>query len=103
MWSRGRREKAYRDEMRVDWTLHPNGLIYNAAEVNDVQSRDAVPDLLKRCRASHPATRTDAGRRHFEEFDVAVSDDAAWYSDGFARVARDNGATVITGSRLWTW
>lgn len=40
---------------------------------------------------------------HFEEFDFAVSDDAAGYSDGFdaangfARAARDNGATVVTG------
>lgn len=38
--------EAYRDEMRVEWTLLPNGLIYNAAEVNDVQSTEMMRKSL---------------------------------------------------------
>ncbi|WP_336343193.1 Mur ligase [Halalkalicoccus ordinarius] len=38
--------KAYRDEMRVEWTLLPEGLIYNAAEVNDVQSTEMMRESL---------------------------------------------------------
>lgn len=38
--------EAYRDEMRVGWTLLPEGLIYNAAEVNDVQSTEMMRESL---------------------------------------------------------
>lgn len=38
--------EAYRDEMRVEWTLLPEGLIYNAAEVNDVQSTEMMRESL---------------------------------------------------------
>lgn len=38
--------EAYRDEMRVKWTLLPEGLIYNAAEVNDVQSTEMMRESL---------------------------------------------------------
>lgn len=38
--------EAYRDEMRVEWTNLPNGKVYNAAEVNDVQSTEMVRQAL---------------------------------------------------------
>ncbi|WP_122090395.1 Mur ligase family protein [Halalkalicoccus subterraneus] len=38
--------EAYRDEMRVEWTDLPNGKVYNAAEVNDVQSTEMVRQAL---------------------------------------------------------
>lgn len=37
---------AYRDEMRVNWTELPGGTVYNAAEVNDVQSTEMVRQAL---------------------------------------------------------
>lgn len=33
---------AFLDEFRVDWTTLPNGRVFNAAEVNDVESTEAV-------------------------------------------------------------
>lgn len=40
--------EGYRDEMRVQWTELPNGLVYNAAEVNDVQSTELIRRALSR-------------------------------------------------------
>ena len=38
----------YRERMKVEWTRLPNGLIFNAAEVNDVQSTEMVRQALLR-------------------------------------------------------
>lgn len=36
------RRSAYLDELRVEWTQLPGGRVYNAADVNDVESTEAV-------------------------------------------------------------
>lgn len=37
---------SYRERMRVEWTVLPNGRVFNAAEVNDVQSTEMVREAL---------------------------------------------------------
>jgi len=37
---------SYREKMRVEWTRLPGGRVYNAAEVNDVQSTEMVRQSL---------------------------------------------------------
>lgn len=39
---------AYREKMAVTWTELPDGLVYNAAEVNDVQSTELIRRSLTR-------------------------------------------------------
>lgn len=41
-----RRLDAYLDEMRVEWTRLPNGRVYNAASVNDVDSTEITRQAL---------------------------------------------------------
>lgn len=41
-----RRLDAYLDEMRVEWTQLPNGRVYNAASVNDVDSTEITRKAL---------------------------------------------------------
>ncbi|MFC6720933.1 Mur ligase family protein [Natrialbaceae archaeon GCM10025810] len=38
----------YRDDLRVQWTQLPEGLVYNAADVNDVQSTELIRRALAR-------------------------------------------------------
>lgn len=40
------RKAAYLEEMRVSWTQLPNGRVYNAASVNDVDSTEVVRQAL---------------------------------------------------------
>ncbi len=47
--SAGERD-AYRGELHVDWTHVPGGRVYNAAEVNDVQSTELIRKSLTRGR-----------------------------------------------------
>lgn len=44
------RRQRYLDEMRVSWTRLDRGRIYNAAEVNDVESTEAVRQALQHDR-----------------------------------------------------
>jgi len=41
-----RRLAAYVDEMRVEWTVLPDGRVYNAASVNDVDSTEIIRQAL---------------------------------------------------------
>jgi len=58
-----RRIAAYLDEMRVEWTPLPGGLVYNAASVNDVDSTEIIRQSLSSVETIQPFVYLRADRR----------------------------------------
>lgn len=88
----------YRSNMRVEWTRIPRGLVYNAAEVNDVQSTEMIRQSLMQDVESSTVQpfvylrgdrrgRTASFLRYLES--IAEADDAAFETVHVAGEMRD--------------